>query len=246
MRTPALILTLLLLAPTARADSDGLSYGVSEEVAAPATQDESRGSMSVIVSEDARDAFENPRERPQDIVKKGSPSRFDLENRARFRSWIQELCKLEPVNLEESGRARIVGKKKQLFTALNKQGSLQLLLENYIDDVKFEADCAQKQKTNPAACTDSARFLKFSGGLDSLRSLRSAKKSSDHAKLVKEKRLSRQKALKSEFYDLRDAGSLDGKSTEKAEAILRSLREESSCRTRSVAMSERSRSTAQK
>lgn len=235
MGTSAFLLSLMLLASPARADEDGLSVGVTVE--STPTQDESQSSMSVIVSEDARDAFENPRPRLQETVKKGPPPRFDLENRSRFRSWIHGLCKLEPVSLEESSRARVEGSKKYFYSALNKQGSLQLLLENYVDDVKFEADCAQKRKLDAAACTDSSRLRKFSGGLDSLRTFRASKKSSDLVKLVKEKRLARQSALKAEFFDLRDAGGLDGKATEKAEAILRALREDSSCRTRSVGLS---------
>jgi len=228
-----LILSLAAILLAAPAAANDLVY--DEAVETPPSSDAYQPPMSMTVSDDARDAYENPRPLKQETVKKGPPPRFDLENRDRFRSWIHELCKLEPVNGEESRRVRIDGKRRHLLSPSNKQGSLQLLLENYVDDVSFEQSCELRRKTDPAACTH-ARDLntrKYSGGLDSLRSLNGAKKSADLQILVKEKRLARQSALKSEFFELRDA-SLDGKSVESARKILRALKEDSSCRTRSV------------
>ncbi len=232
------LLLAALLATTAHAEGDGLVVGQE-----PPVSFEPGGTvappMSVPTSDDARDAYENPPERRVDIVRKDVPTRFDLDNRTRFRKWIHELCKLEPVNPDESARTRFEGKNKARLIARNKQGSLRLILENYVDDVRFETACA----ANPASCHLNPR--KFSGAADTLSALKSGRKASDIAKLVKDKRLARQQALKTEFFDLRDAGSLDGKSTEKAEEILRALKEDSSCRTRSV-QTQVVRSVAQK
>ncbi len=224
-------LVAILLAGPAAANE----LGYDESVESPPSNDTYQPPMSVAISDDARDAYENPRPRIQENVKKGPPPRFDLENRARFRSWIHGLCKLEPVNGEESRRVRIDGKRRHLLSPSNKQGSLQLLLENYVDDISFEQGCELRRKSDPAACTRASELnaRKYSGGLDSLRSLKGAKRAADLQGLVKEKRLARQAALKSEFFELRDA-SLDGKSVEPARKILRALKEDSSCRTRSV------------
>jgi len=147
---PKLSLFLLVsaLANPARAE-EGLSYS---ETVSPEISESFEAPISRPVSDDARDAFEHPLAQAAPPRKSAIPARFDLENRVRFRHWIHSLCNLEAVNPAESTRLETKGAKKTIFKAKNKQGSLQLLLENYIDDVKADAICERARNKSSPSC----------------------------------------------------------------------------------------------
>lgn len=196
---------LALLLPGLPAGADGFDYSETEE-----GPDAEEPFSSPSDSSSANDE-ENEEPARKDTPKNLAPVRFELSDRAQFRDWIQGFCKEEPLSDDPVSRIKVEGARKTLSTAKNKQGSLQLLLENYVSDL----DC----ETNPGTCGET----RYNGALDSWKSKTPAGR--------KDKREAREKILKSEFFRLREVSKLD---RETAGKILQRLKEDSSCRTRAV------------
>jgi hypothetical protein len=190
---------------------------------------------SVPVFEDGAEPLEGPplSAGAKTEKKPSAPARFNLQkDQARFQRWLHQLCGLEAVGVAEALRLRSEGTKTEKLSAKNKQGSLRLLLENYVDDLRLEASCASSSKT---ACLVGGK-KKWEGALDARRLLERAKTPLQALPGLREKREARQKALRAEFFELRDLSELNGKpeSAAVASSVIEAMEKSSTCRTRAV------------
>lgn len=214
MEFQALILSLLLSIPAHADGEDAAPLAGEVEQSQPAEMSQPVGDFEAPAEN--VDTWTPP---PGYDQKKTAPPRFTLAEKERALRYLNGLCALEPVHLEESRRARVDGRKISLVHARNKQGSLRLLLENYVDSFRAAGSPRHFQGSHAA-------WLSAGGGTGL-----------PAAQLAQRERSL--KALQTEFYELRDASQLDGKaaSVPQAEKVLAALRNESSCGLRSVKIS---------
>lgn len=214
-----MLLALALLAPAIPAQANGLVGGISlpsqPPAAAPAHEADQPRS-----GEEHLPADVDPEERrriystlPQKAPE--GPTRFQLEDKKMFRAWIARLCNEEPVAEDHGLRLDMSRRTPALLKARNKQGSLRLLLENYVSDHQLAE----------------GRTLTERSGMSYTHW-----RLSDRPEDRKAAAAARQSALKREFWELREVVALDGKpeSLPKAREILKAIEESSTCGTRAV------------
>lgn len=156
-------------------------------------------------------------------------TRFNLEDEHKFHSWLGKLCLEEAVANEEA--TQISPAKKggaYLRTPHNKQGSLILLLENYVAAMKQSEQAIPPPAPNRGPATEHRVWLgsgdwKFSA------------ESKSPAAVSKALR-SHLSALKTNFFEFRDLSNLNEKpeSREHAQRIIREILAASTCQTRAV------------
>ncbi len=238
------VLISLLLSPSAIAEEDGLPAALDPGFSQPAQLSQpvefshpvefSRPVDGSALEAPEDDSEWHPPPGYDQPTKKAPPPRFDLSHHQRTRKYLNSLCRLEPVAKEESSHARIQGMRLSRSAPRNKQGSLRLLLENYVDSFRFEAECETRRARNPKACDTNERIHKWQGSHEAWKQAKAKKSSLLKSQLEHRKRA--MDVLKTEFYEFRDASQLNGKpeSRAQAEKILLTLRNESSCGTRAV------------
>lgn len=226
--------TALLLAfwpaPPACAEDEGLPYAAEPERSVEPEYSQPVGEQLPAAGEEG--AWVPPKGYDQPLKPARAP-RFGLDEKERVRRYLNGLCALEPVAMEESRRAQLNGRSRHFLAPRNKQGSLRLLLENYADSLAAEAACEAKRARDPRACRKPAP--RWQGSHAAWKAW-SSERGADLLAQQKLQRERAQKALASEFFELRDAAQLSGKAESLAQArkLLIALRDESSCGTRAV------------
>lgn len=226
-------LTATWLATPALAEDGGLPYATEAEQSVRPEFSQPVGEEPPADAAAAEEGVWVPPKGYDTPLKPALSARFGLEEKERVRKYLNGLCALEPVAVEESRRAYVNGRSRYLLTPSNKQGSLRLLLENYTDALAAEAACEAKRARDTTACR--APTVRWHGSHAAWK----AWGASPGADLLAQQKLHReraQSALASGFHELRDAAQLNGKaeSLARAKKILAALRDESTCGTRAV------------
>lgn len=233
MEFRALILLALLLTPGARAEDDGLVVsGEAVKASLPADLEQPADERG---GEEAAGEWVPPPgyDRPTKIA---PPNRFTFEEKKLARAYLNSLCDAEPVAADESRRVRLDGARVEVTTALNKQGSLRLLLENYVDSFRTVGDCVKRRATTPSACKEPGTLRHLQGSHAAWKTWSASPRGSDFLVPQRAEREKMLKAMQAEFYPLSDLSRLDSKydSLARAEKMLKVLSEESTCRTRGI------------